>query len=809
MLKSLKKIYERHIFNDDNILKKQIFDDIQIEKDITKSKTNNEDIEKIEWVKKYKKELVGILKNNEINIYIITLLIAISNMYISVDKHNRKQEKRNTKESYEKKDINIPLYIIVNAINNYCLLYNKSKNVLKQLLNTFVLVNESTLKKKHNNKELVWVFCISKSDYNIIYDYKIYDSVKKIYTKPVYNWIFIDKKNIKLNTLKKKNIDLLSISKNYFNNNLESFINEDVLEKINRIQTISYSIDMNLFIYMFETMNLSLKDFILRNRNNWLIEFKPNTESYMKHIITKNKNEYKKSDILQKLKKLANNYILNKSVIQEDINYYEISILKFLYQYVNMKYYQIYHYMLIDFRGRLYIENEYNYKQSKIIRFLVKLNNTYEYISDKKYINYFFTLQIKKVYEMKNLLDMQTYTAPNIKLIENKYNYIKLKRQGIESVVSFDATTSMLQIIGCLTKNKKLMRYTNLIKNDKREDLYDYILVKIRDFLSVNKEKQIFSTFYLNRKLVKYTIMTYIYGSTGFSIATRLNELFNINYILISDLSVICYDILKIFKDNFNVINDLKSLLRTYINVLDDDTFLEYHIFDNIIKYNPSKKTKKLFKIQKPKSIIDTEKLKKVNKLKELKKRMHDLKKYSSEKNKEIYKKVSLQYDKLLNTVINDSINITLLIESNQSSLKEKKKSLLVNIIHSLDAYVCLNVQNTLKKKYNIDVLSVHDCFITNLKYYQLCLETYNSYLYKIYKLNILSIIPDLKSIIQNKNNNLLKKKYNNIIIKTSKDVWIKKKHKLFNKKLKTVQGVSNSYKLTDFINLDFSLKPE
>lgn len=153
------------------------------------------------------------------------------------------------------------------------------------------------------------------------------------------------------------------------------------------------------------------------------------------------------------------------------------------------------------------------------------------------------------------------------------------------------------------------MIYTNVLSNsfNKRVDIYTH-LSKIIEYNKYKiNEYNIFKNIYLNRDIIKYTIMTYIYGSTGYAVSNRLYNDFKVNTLLLTDLIIICNNIIQSFKELFPCIPLLKSFMTSYINNTVENRFIELNIFDRKIKYNPPKIIKKKIKCKKTKYLIDKE----------------------------------------------------------------------------------------------------------------------------------------------------------------------------------------------------------
>ena len=159
-----------------------------------------------------------------------------------------------------------------------------------------------------------------------------------------------------------------------------------------------------------------------------------------------------------------------------------------------------------------------------------------------------------------------------------------------KSTISLDASSSALQILSVLTKNKKLMILTNAIKSDeKKRDVYNYLI----DILKKKYHSDLFYEYYTNRKIVKYVCMTYFYGSTAKYIAEAMIEKFKLTSILKIDLIGVCSNIITIFNIEITVINKIKKLLNFYLDILPEEFDINCKILDKKLRYNCVKKKKK------------------------------------------------------------------------------------------------------------------------------------------------------------------------------------------------------------------------
>lgn len=132
--------------------------------------------------------------------------------------------------------------------------------------------------------------------------------------------------------------------------------------------------------------------------------------------------------------------------------------------------------------------------------------------------------------------------------------------------ISLDATSSLLQIISVLSKNKELMLYTNVYSSKESKDIYDYLIGKLK----VIYKKEYFLNYYINRKIVKRVCMTYIYGSTPKYLSEDLIKVFSLKILLI-DLIKITSNIIKLFNELFPVIYKIKRFVNYYIKLLPVD----------------------------------------------------------------------------------------------------------------------------------------------------------------------------------------------------------------------------------------------
>ena len=99
------------------------------------------------------------------------------------------------------------------------------------------------------------------------------------------------------------NIPFISVSTHILSQDFKSFINQNYLDKINKIQKIGYTINVDLFIYIFEKCNLA--DFFTKVKKEIKIDCDFDYEKYVDDILTEKVKSFKKVEDKEKyIKKL-------------------------------------------------------------------------------------------------------------------------------------------------------------------------------------------------------------------------------------------------------------------------------------------------------------------------------------------------------------------------------------------------------------------------------------------------------------------------------------------------------------------------
>ena len=461
-------------------------------------------------------------------------------------------------------------------------------------------------------------------------------------------------------------------------------------------------VDIDLMIYLY-----------WHYHSNYDVDF------YLIEKINKLKSKIKKKKIKNKgkniqIKKVFSNLDNTKSNKNIRIHNNKLSFFHLAYNYKKMT--LLRHKYHFDYRLRHYIRGLQSWMTSTLNRYLVnldsnlkneflfKFNNDFNWnnfqIKDlnSQYILFYICTQvddsIKSLTESNLLFEKYNYNIHNLfNLNPNNHNILKLKLDKLHSTVSIDATSSMLQIIGCLIKDKKLMKYTNVFYQSKKYDLYYYMIEK---YYLDNKKYTKHHLYFLliDRNFIKNVIMTYVYGSNARNIARDLKDKFDLHIIINKD------DLIEL---NQYIINDFDKEFPKIKKIK--------HLCNLINKINPIN----MNLIYKCPSIHDNKMYKEINYNIAIKKKYNIMP--IQKENEKIDMFVSFQdYDRT----------------KQQISLEDKQKSFFVNTIHSFDAFIAFYVKKKLYKN-NITCYSIHDNFLFQIQYYEQVINFYNEAMNKIY----------------------------------------------------------------------------
>lgn len=594
-------------------------------------------------------------------------------------------------------------YINVNSflkfLYNYIINLNVDLKILKNFMNKILSIMNNhfkieLIKANLKDKWPSWLMKVDLNDCEIMKEQKYKGSYLSY--KPLKDWTYINSRSVIILIDSNSNVvdTLITTGKFLQDNHIYKLYNEELVKNINRLQNISYKINTELFIKIFE--DIELKQYL---KELYEKPLKLELKKYFTYIL-KNIDYYRSShprysnqEFEQKFLRYVHMYIMdNSSSIDTDykLEVSELLILKFILNYDIKD--SIYTYLFIDYRGRLNVKGNISYIASKLLRFVINLNGL-----DKNNIIY---NEYTKYYLLSQMIDVKNICIEDSNdvydsIIDNfndksilscikRANYLKIKN-NLGNTISLDATSSMMQIIGVLTKNIKLMTYTNLIEGIEKKDIYQHIISKLIIGRDCNDT---FYNLYNNRSLIKYVLMLFTYGSTPLYTARRIIEIKNVRNIHVKDLTRIVSDIVRKFNEEFPVVQNLKSLVNKKVKLNKECDVWEYSSILKDIRYTIPKK-----------------------------------------------KVVKAECEK---------INIKFSIATKESDFIKLKKSAFVNIIHSLDSDICIMTRTRLLKEYNIPSLSIHDCFLININHYNKCLESYNISMKALLKISISDILKDL-----------------------------------------------------------------
>ncbi len=592
--------------------------------------------------------------------------------------------------------INILMKHIYEGIRNRCKFqwFQIMTAIMSALSKYFKIEKiDQLLFNKHHVK--TWCLLIQDSDIQIIKQFENVGKGSFIYFDKEMppSWRYLDEKNVILRADNRRKPNITTLGKYIQDTHILSLFTKDLISYINELQKIKYTLDRKLFIDLFKNINLldfykpekssiiiidDYENYLLNNMGNYLLD-KDKDESRFLKLVTK--LVFKKPNLVKR------DYT---NVISDS----DKGILNFLYNYD--KKVSLRHNIFMDYRGRMYILGNISYISSKLLRCLVVLDEGKEIVKNDFY-KYYVACLIKKpksIAEGKLIYDKRYKYKKKIK---NNMYYLKIVKY-CNGNISLDATASMMQIISLLTKSTKLMKYTNLTVSDIRYDIYEYLIevitdknYKVKDNLTFKDEKgfyNVFINYFKSKKLYKYCIMLYVYGSTPLYTAKSYLEINKIKSIHIKDLTYIISIIVNCFKDEFKSVQLIKSFIKTYTDLIKYETHYEFNTLLKRLSYSC------------PQGM-----------------------------------KININFKN-----INSSFNT----DSQSSSYEKKIRSSFVNIIHSLDSEICILTRIKLLKEFNINSLSIHDCFLVHINDYEKCLYSYNSSMSKILDLNLDQIINNI-----------------------------------------------------------------
>ena len=332
-------------------------------------------------------------------------------------------------------------------------------------------------------------------------------------------------------------------------------------------------------------------------------------------------------------------------------------------------------------RSFVHIPIATNVTDTSIMNKDVSLNNL------TLYGKYYFCRQISDV---TNLHESETYfnnfienetcdslleKVNNLNISTNKkLNALKVILCKEQSTISIDASSSLLQIFGLIMSDEKMLNLTNVLPNDnmERNDIYIYLI----NILKIKYKGDIFYNYYTNRKIVKYTCMTYFYGSTAKYLSKDMKKKYSLK-ILNIDLIVITTNIIKEFQKEFPTISLGKKIINFYTSLISQEKYITYKLHDKRLSYSLPNRSKVILS-------------KKINEQLDIKKVLFNDINSSQEK-------LNINESKVLineNQIYDFYISIKTI--GNKTDLSKRCKSALVNIIHSFDSQICIKTRHML-----------------------------------------------------------------------------------------------------------------
>jgi len=487
----------------------------------------------------------------------------------------------------------------------------------------------------------------------------------------------------------------------------------DIIKTINYIQSVPFIINLNVLHHLLNWINeeIELDDPLF----------------FKKHNETNKFDEYKKNKDLFKV-----NEILRQNSL------YNIN-LEVITSAILLRNKSFYHPIFSDWRGRLYTNNTtLSFQGNELNRSLLYFKNGN--ILDKKGIeslkiytaNCFGLNKLSRNYKIKWVNDNF------IKIIELNNNLIKDAKEKLLFIASayelksynnnpnefisrlpiyLDATASGLQHLSVMTKDLNLAKYVNILKNTNDEipnDIYIEMAKKVSDIINNLCDSNLYTQIKKlliekNRDFLKQAIMTTSYNVTlrGIKdqlidkIFTKTNDKFR--YIDTKKEQ----KIEKVY--NLYKLKDIKYLKEEYRN-----EFENFKLNGSEIMY--------LAKII-HNTLYDT-----YPSLKLLVKYFNDINNFLSLISLEIgiiWKTPSglILEQKYLETISEErtrnilghrkSYNIKKTIPKVNKG--KQKIGLMPNLIHSMDSsHISMLVNNFIKYNKNINLVTIHDCFVTD-----------------------------------------------------------------------------------------------
>ena len=393
---------------------------------------------------------------------------------------------------------------------------------------------------------------------------------------------------------------------------------------------------------------------------------------------------------------------------------------------------QFYYPYTLDFRGRVYPMCSWGYSvtSSTKLRHCIRTTSEYPLTESGKYwLKIYLAHILNLVGDSYNatitiLRDKKEEIPALIEALPTNYTkylaqkiYNDIKRGASNMLVQFDATSSVYQIIGLIINDKKLMKNTNLIDIDSKDNKpnLDFVYKDIYSYIEGICKKTIPHNAYnifLDRTLLKGLLMPLIYGKTmkkcvadlsmhlqkieGLYVSGELHKdenLYNLYKTVQSyPINAVLTDLPENLRDNFK---DILKSENNHFEIFRWKSWYMSHVFYNLV-YNalysefPNLKDFKLLFTGKTPVLkhakYNTPYFTFENKHRKVRTYRLDLD-YQNKTRREF------SFLEILNT------------------MDKKTTGEAANCVHSLDAFI---MHYVLEKRNNVALLPIHDCIMVH-----------------------------------------------------------------------------------------------
>nr|QHB79551.1 DNA-dependent RNA polymerase [Sesuvium portulacastrum] len=400
-----------------------------------------------------------------------------------------------------------------------------------------------------------------------------------------------------------------------------------------------------------------------------------------------------------------NDAIINKSFSFNDIiQFFSKNIQRARYEQLIIKLanayagYTFYLPAFLDFRGRIYRSGVLHFHERDLARSLIVFAGDDSSEMNKNLMRESFYALAFHYKSFDSYDEGYEWILSNEKeLLKNVIGYVRCaKRQfqflshlirinNLLTPITQDASASAYQIMSYLLLDECFAERTNLIPSSdgKIKDFYLFILEELKVFLHVELDKNL-STIVcnnLNRKIVKSIFMPMIYGKTVMSVASDLKGHLS-HYITHKECFTVASACFKFWRSKYNGMESVIRLIR------------------NIGWIRSAKNCPVFYKVRDFTTVQDYMIMKPVN---------------------------IWIYDRLHKK----RRRITLRVSSSQRDRRKTEIATFVHFIHQKDAHIAMQVVEKMQHL-NAPIYTVHDNFISTIKYSKLLPQFYSNVIAKM-----------------------------------------------------------------------------